>query len=105
MSAIAAIKLSKKPSSHTFAISRRPAPELCAILTALFQTEGAGKAGRWPRPWPACGKKTQAAGTTGLAENARPSLRDGFTSRVEEGRGGLGDAATPRFPSPLIEPD
>jgi putative tryptophan/tyrosine transport system substrate-binding protein len=25
--------------------------------------------------------------------------------RVEDGRGGLGHAATPRFPSPLIEPD
>jgi hypothetical protein len=26
-------------------------------------------------------------------------------SRVEEGRGCLGRAATPRFPSPLIKPD
>src|SRR3954452_25044259 len=25
--------------------------------------------------------------------------------RVEDGRGGLGHAATPRFPSPLIKPD
>ena len=25
--------------------------------------------------------------------------------RVEDGRGSLGHAATPRFPSPLIEPD
>jgi hypothetical protein len=25
--------------------------------------------------------------------------------RVEEGRGSLGRAATPRFPSPLIKPD
>jgi len=41
---------------HTLAISRRLAPELFRHLTALFLTEGAGKAGRWPRPWPACGK-------------------------------------------------
>src|SRR3954464_12753887 len=25
--------------------------------------------------------------------------------RVEDGRGGLGHAATPRFPSPLVKPD
>jgi hypothetical protein len=25
--------------------------------------------------------------------------------RVEDGRGSLGHSATPRFPSPLIEPD
>jgi len=28
-----------------------------------------------------------------------------FDGRVEEGRGGLGHAATLRFPSPLIKPD
>jgi hypothetical protein len=28
-----------------------------------------------------------------------------FTCRVEDGRGGLGHAATPRFPSPLVKPD
>jgi hypothetical protein len=30
------------------------------------------------------------------------ACRDG---RVEDGRGSLGHSATPRFPSPLIEPD
>jgi hypothetical protein len=39
------------------------------------------------------------------AETLRPPLRDGFNGRVEEGRGSLGHSATPRFPSPLIEPD
>jgi hypothetical protein len=29
----------------------------------------------------------------------------GLFGRVEDGRGSLGHAATPRFPSPLIEPD
>jgi hypothetical protein len=46
-------------------------------IAALLRDEGAGKAGRWPRPWPACRKK-QAAVTTGLADHARPSPRDGF---------------------------
>ena len=32
------------------------ASELCGNI-ALFDSEGAGKAGRWPRPWPACRKK------------------------------------------------
>jgi hypothetical protein len=29
----------------------------------------------------------------------------GRNGRVEDGRGNLGHSATPRFPSPLIEPD
>ncbi len=33
------------------------------------------------------------------------SITDLSYGRVEEGRGGLGRAATPRFPSPLIKPD
>src|SRR5690349_2540772 len=42
--------------------------------------EGAGKAGHWPRPWPASKQKKLAADTTGLAEASRPSLRDGFNA-------------------------
>jgi len=42
--------------------------------------EGAGKAGRWPRPWPASKQKKLAAVTTGLAEASRPSLRNGFNA-------------------------
>jgi hypothetical protein len=35
-----------------------------------------------------------------------PAYRASWTiGRVEEGRGSLGHAATPRFPSPLIKPD
>src|ERR1700751_5036167 len=33
------------------------------------------------------------------------SSRNGAMGRVEDGRGNLGHSATPRFPSPLIEPD
>src|SRR3954467_10546556 len=33
------------------------------------------------------------------------SYRIAKRGRVEDGRGGLGHAATPRFPSPLIKPD
>ena len=28
-----------------------------ADYVALLEEKGAGKTGRWPRPWPACGKK------------------------------------------------
>src|SRR3954454_7468275 len=33
------------------------------------------------------------------------SYRIAKLGRVEDGRGGLGHAATPRFPSPLVKPD
>ncbi len=36
---------------------------------------------------------------------SRCTAANGRDGRVEDGRGGLGHAATPRFPSPLIEPD
>ncbi len=35
----------------------------------------------------------------------RLGLDRAFLSRVEDGRGGLGHLASPRFPSPLIKPD
>src|ERR1700732_4525231 len=41
----------------------------------------------------------------GRAIVLRHMRRDVDGSRVEEGRGGLGHAATLRFPSPLIKPD
>ncbi|MGJ5200682.1 MULTISPECIES: hypothetical protein [unclassified Bradyrhizobium] len=63
---------------HVVGLAAQFASELC-WETALFDTEGAEKAGRWPRPWPACRKRMQAAVTTGLAEHTRPSLRDGLT--------------------------
>ncbi len=41
--------------------------------------EGAGKAGCWPHPWPACRKK--AGGSHHRFDRfTRPSLRDGFTA-------------------------
>ena len=45
-----------------------------------------------------------------LGRNAVIEVADGsgetvLTGRVEDGRGSLSHAATPRFPSPLIEPD
>jgi hypothetical protein len=39
--------------------------------------EGAGKAGRWPRPWPACKTKSRRQSPQ-VWPNTRPSLRDGF---------------------------
>ena len=38
------------------------------------------------------------------ADLAQCNLHFAF-GRVEDGRGNLGHSATPRFPSPLIEPD
>ena len=35
----------------------------------LLRQEGAGNAGSWPPPWPACKQKTQAADTTGTAKS------------------------------------
>jgi hypothetical protein len=37
-------------------LSRRTAPEFIQEITVLDKTEDAGKAGRWPRPRPACKK-------------------------------------------------
>ena len=61
------------------------APEFCNSFYPL-QTEGAGKAGSSPPPWPACRKKARGR-TTGSAETSRPSLRDGFTAYTRSPRG------------------
>jgi hypothetical protein len=45
-------------------------------------------------------KPRVAFGRLGMVED---SIRT--EGRVEDGRGSLGHSATPRFPSPLIEPD
>ncbi|CCD85342.1 protein of unknown function [Bradyrhizobium sp. ORS 285] len=53
-------------------------PELCNQIT-LFVI-GGRREGRAPTaPVARLRKKMQAAGTTGLAETTRPSLRDGLT--------------------------
>jgi hypothetical protein len=53
------------------------APELCDD-ESLRKREGAGKAGSSPPPRSACERKARGR-TTGLAETARPSLRDGLS--------------------------
>ena len=45
-------------SKHDFAFSRRVSRPSCASSLIPPTTEGAGKAGRWPRPWPASNKKS-----------------------------------------------
>ena len=40
-------------------ISRGASRPSFRIRFALITKEGAGKAGRWPRPWPACSKKSR----------------------------------------------
>ena len=49
----------------------------CALSSVPPEGEGTGKAGCWPHPWSACNKKARGR-TTGSAETARPSLRNGF---------------------------
>jgi len=42
--------------SHTPSFSRRVLPEFFDDFFALRKSEGAGKVGSWPLPWPACNK-------------------------------------------------
>jgi len=44
------------------------------------KSEGAGKTGCQPHPWPRVQQKARELVTTGTAEQARPSLHDGFTA-------------------------
>ncbi len=46
------------PNAQLRGLAARFASELC-WSTALAKRKGAGKAGRWPRPWPACRKKSR----------------------------------------------
>src|SRR5690349_22910715 len=61
-------RFSCRPSAETISKSARHASHLrlrsrgafrpgFQDVIALLRSEGAGKAGRWPRPWPACRKK------------------------------------------------
>src|SRR5690242_21474663 len=52
-------------------------PSLASNITLKIE-EGAGNAGSWPPPWPACKQKTQAAVTTGSARSSRHSPHDGL---------------------------
>ena len=48
---------------------------------------------------------TDPAGRTASARQLQRCAKTLRVGRVEEGRGSLGHAASPRFPSPLIKPD
>src|SRR3569833_654293 len=59
-------------------------------IAALLNSEGAGKAGRWPRPWPACRKK--AGGShhrSGLTRPAFPARWFGGLYALSLGTGCL----------------
>ena len=43
-------------------------PSFACVMALPKKREGAGNAGCWPHPWPACSKKTQSAVTTGSDE-------------------------------------
>ena len=53
--------------TRTFIFSRRGLRPSSADFVTLFETEGAGKAGCWPHPWPPCVKKC-----TGQEPQVRP---------------------------------
>ena len=65
--------------AHAVAFSRRKVRPSCAPKDPL-QEEGAGNAGCWPQPMARLQQETQAAVTTGSAETARHSPRDGFNA-------------------------
>src|SRR5262245_12963479 len=52
---------------HASTFPRQDLPEFCKFHRPLTD-EGAGNAGCWPHPWPACKSGKQAAVTTGRAE-------------------------------------
>ena len=70
---------------RTFSFSRRNDARGIQSRDAQI-SEGAGKAGSSPLPWPACRKKARGR-TTGSAKTSRPSLRDGLTVYSRSPRG------------------
>jgi hypothetical protein len=62
--------------AHTTGLAARIASEFCQ-RSALFKNKGAGKAGCWPHPWPACNKNSRRRHHR-YEPNNRPSLRSGF---------------------------
>jgi hypothetical protein len=71
---------------HASSLSRRIAPEFVQEFTALIKHKGAGKAGRWPRPWPPCEQKARGRNHRS-GRHTRPPLRDGFTIYTRSPRG------------------
>ncbi|SMX59704.1 conserved protein of unknown function [Bradyrhizobium sp. ORS 285] len=65
------------PSSQASAFPRRVASELC-FISSRSSNKGRREGRALAAPVARLRKRMQAAGTTGLAENARPSPRDGF---------------------------
>ena len=60
---------------------------VCPGLVTLLMTEGAGKVGSWPLPWPACNKKRRRQVPQVRPRHSRPSLRDGVTIYTRSSRG------------------
>ncbi|WP_210267907.1 hypothetical protein [Bradyrhizobium aeschynomenes] len=71
------ICISNRHCGRIDSFSRRTSRPSFALSTALH-IEGRREGRALAAPVARLLKKMQAAGTTGLAENARPSLRDGF---------------------------
>ena len=90
---------SVKQGEHGSAVSRHDAPELCQTSPSKLK-EGAGKAGCWLHPWPACNKKARG-GHHRFNRIIRPSLRDGFNGvlRAPWGPGSLAPITSRSFRS------
>jgi hypothetical protein len=52
-------KSARRAIAHAPLFPRPVSPGLFEISSPSLRREGAGKAGRWPRPWPACDKKSR----------------------------------------------
>jgi hypothetical protein len=82
--------------SHAPSFSRRISSEFYQRSRRPPKSEGAGKVGSWPLPWPACEKKCRRQNHR-FGRTSRPSLRDGFAAYTRSSRG---PAVLP--PSPAI---
>src|SRR5262245_33597876 len=61
------LRFARNDDKHKSVFSRHDLPESCQTSPSK-EEEGAGNAGCWPHPWPACKGRKQAAVTTGKAE-------------------------------------
>jgi hypothetical protein len=89
----------RSQSRHKSTFSRHDMPELCPFSFTLSNWRAQGRPGAGWRPWSACSKKARGR-TTGAAEIARPSLRDGFNAYTRSPRG---PALLPPSPTTLVK--
>jgi hypothetical protein len=85
------------PGNPNFVIKNMPTAAGGASANVIYNSA--------PRPQFALRSPEGTCSCSIRARRNSPAKSKGLVGRVEEGRGSLGRAATPRFPSPLIKPD